>query len=217
MSGGNGRSKPISIPVVSAHPTAAPSGEPPGANPMETQPSPAEAWQAKREALTQAGHNRDWATVLRILTDLSSSRRFPEVRKALAQRVWVALKSDAPGIDVVTALREMVMTITPRHELAGPMGALAYFMGRNRQPQHPDREFAVAMAQQLLHLICSTQGVGEGEGDFQQWVKENHLEKPDNYISRILEGLEIMVMGGWWFDRDALQQELLNANRGGGR
>jgi hypothetical protein len=175
--------------------------------------SPEGVWASKRRELAQCALERDWEKVLKILAELSTSRLFPEKRKALAQRAWVALKSDAPGIEVVVALRELVMTLRPQHELAGPLGALAYLMAQRRQTDHRDHEFAVGMSQQLLHLICEGQGVGQEDDAFQKWVTDNRLEDPDYYLPKVMEGLKIMVLDDWWFDHARLQEDLLQANQ----
>ncbi|MBF0138103.1 MAG: hypothetical protein H7833_08975 [Magnetococcus sp. DMHC-1] len=181
-----------------------------------TTPNPAmqeSPWEEKFQLLIRFGKERNWGEVLKILTDLSTSRRFPHTSKAVAQRAWVALKSDVPAIAVVTALREVVMTIGPQHELAGPMGALAYFLARHRKGNEPEREFAVAQAQQMLHLICEFQKVPEGNQAFKDWVNANRLENPDYYLPKVIDGLEVMVLGDWWFDRQALQEELNAVNQ----
>ncbi|MBF0176433.1 MAG: hypothetical protein HQL63_06235 [Magnetococcales bacterium] len=169
---------------------------------------PETPWQEKILYLTECSEKRNWEEALKVLTDLSTSRRFPHTHKAAAQRAWMALKSNVAAIAVVTALREVVMTIGPQHELAGPMGALAYFLARHRKGDDAGREFAVAQAQQMLHLICESQKVPEGEQAFQDWVVANRLNEPDFYLSKVIDGLEVMVMGDWWFDRNALQEEL---------
>ncbi|MBF0154731.1 MAG: hypothetical protein HQL64_13405 [Magnetococcales bacterium] len=195
-----GKSFPLSIPLIAE-----------GADPNPL--APERSWKEKLSSLADAGKAGRWTEVLQLLTELSTSRRFPHTHKAVAQRAWVALKSGVPAIAVVTALREVVMTIGPQHELAAPMGALAYFMARHRKGDETEREFAVVQSQQLLHLICAAQKVQEGDQAFRDWVSVNRLEEPDYYLPRVIDGLDVMVMGDWWFDRHALQEELNAINQ----
>ncbi|MBF0425558.1 MAG: hypothetical protein HQL66_07040 [Magnetococcales bacterium] len=202
--------------------TTRPGGDSPIVIPIASSPAmmegarvaPEVAWREKLDLLARHGEACDWVGVLRILTELSTSRRFPHTSKAVAQRAWVALKSDVPAIAAVTALREVVMTIGPRHELAGPMGALAYLLARHRRGDDAGREFAITQAQQTLHLICESQNVAAGGQAFREWVVANRLEEPEYYLPKVIDGLEIMVMGDWWFDRRALQEELNASNQG---
>lgn len=170
-----------------------------------------DTWQEKRQELSGYNHARDWVGALTVLTELSTKKQYPDVRKALAQRIWVGLKSDAPAIHVVTALRELVMILGVKHELAGPLAALAHLMAKHRTPDHPDSELAMVQSQQLFHYICEPNGV-KGEVAFNKWVEDNNLNNPDHYIPLVTAGLEIMVLDDWWIDRDALQQELIDSN-----
>lgn len=175
--------------------------------PAAHQPSPAEEWELNKAAIRHHGRAGNWAEALKLLKAMSVKHRNKEMYMALAQRCWVALKSDAPGAEVVLALFHLLSTLTPRHEIAGPIAALAHLMAKHRTPDHPDRDLALGQAQQMLSLVCDQSKV-VGEEAFAIWVKHNRLDDPDHYVPIVMAGLEMMVGDNWWFDRQALQADL---------
>ncbi|MEO5362527.1 MAG: hypothetical protein H7838_02715 [Magnetococcus sp. DMHC-8] len=174
----------------------------------------AEEWQLNKAAIARFGRNGHWQEALALLTAMSKKQRSHEMYKALAQRVWVALKSDAPVPEVVLALYHLLNTLGPRHEIAGPIAALAHLMAKHRTPDHPDQALAQAQSQQMFALVLDAVGI-VGDDAFGKWVTHNHLDDPNHYIPIVLHGLEIMVGDDWWFDRDALQRD--GTSRPGGK
>ncbi|MBF0184895.1 MAG: hypothetical protein HQM06_10965 [Magnetococcales bacterium] len=169
-------------------------------------PSTEEEWRLNKAAIARLSRNGQWKEVLEILTALSKKQKTHEIYKALAQRVWVALKSDVPVTDVILALFHLLNTLGPRHEIAGPIVALAHLMAKHRTPDHPDAALAQAQSQQMFSLVLDAVGI-VGDEAFAKWVAHHHLDDPNHYIPIVLRSLEIMVGDDWWFDRDALQQD----------
>ncbi len=169
--------------------------------------SPAEEWNEDRKALDQFSREGNWEEVLKILKRLSTKHRNKEIYKALAQRVWVGIKYQAPAIEVVQSLFHLLNTFGAKHELASNICALAHLMAKHRTPDHEDRDLAIGQSQQMFAIVCDAWKI-IGEEAFQIWVKANHLDQPDHYLPPLMKGLEIMVGDEWWIDRDKLQAEL---------
>ena len=163
-----------------------------------------EEWCLNKAAITRYSRSGQWEEALKLLTILSKKHKTHEIYKALAQRVWVALKTDAPVIDVVLALFHLFNTLGPRHEIAGSVAALAHLMAKHRTPEHPDRDLARAQAQQMFTLVLDASGV-VGTEAFDKWVAHHHLDDPNHYIPIVLNCLEVMVGDDWWIDRALLQ------------
>ncbi|MBF0142709.1 MAG: hypothetical protein HQL59_04530 [Magnetococcales bacterium] len=173
----------------------------------EARPSARQDWAMRRQAVLQFSRSGQWDEVLKTLTFMSSSPRHSGIYQALGHRVWVALKTQAPASDTVLALFHLLNTLGPRHEIAGPVAALAHFVARHRTPDHPDRELAMGQAQQMFALVCGAINVLPGE-PFDRWVRETHLDDPNHYVPVVLRALELMVGEEWWFDREALERQL---------
>ncbi len=172
-----------------------------------------EEWRLNKTAIARLARNGQWPEVMEILTALSKKQKTHEIYKALAQRVWVALKSEIPVPDVVMALFHLLNTLGPRHEIAGPIVALAHLMAKHRTPDHPDAALAQAQSQQMFSLVLDAVGI-VGDEAFGKWVELHHLDDPNHYIPIVLRSLEIMVGDDWWFDRAALEvDDGNNANK----
>ncbi|MBF0262648.1 MAG: hypothetical protein HQL97_12540 [Magnetococcales bacterium] len=174
--------------------------------------SAAEEWNEDRIAVDRLSREGNWTDVLTILRRLSTKHKNKEIYKALAQRIWVGLKTDAPAIEVVQSLFHLLNTLGPRHDLAPAICALAHLLAKHRSPDHADRDLAIGQSQQMFSLVCDTYNI-IGEEAFQIWVQAKQLDDPDLYIPSILKGLEMMVGDDWWIDRDKLQNELEQAQR----
>ncbi|MBF0296330.1 MAG: hypothetical protein HQL96_14165 [Magnetococcales bacterium] len=172
--------------------------------------SPVEEWNEDRKSLDQLSRAGEWSEALKILKRLSTKHKNHQIYSALAQRIWVALKTDAPAIEVVQGLFHLLNTLGPRHELAPDICALAHLIAKHRTPDHPDRDLAIGQAQQMFSVVCDTLKV-IGDEAFRIWVTANRLDQPDFYTAKVLKGLEIMVGDEWWIDREALQRGLENA------
>lgn len=193
----------LMVPVVEE-----PEGCPPEteASSSDAKLTPAQEWQLNKAAVLRFSRNGQWKEVLDLLTQLSKKQKSHEIYSALAQRVWVALKTNAPVTDVVLALYHLLNTLGPRHEIAGPVAALAHLMAKHRTPDHPDRALAQGQSQQMFSLVMDALNI-VGDEAFAKWVAQNHLDDPNHYVPIVLNCLEIMVGDAWWFDRDALQRE----------
>lgn len=174
----------------------------------ENKISPTQEWALNKAAVLRFSRNGQWKEVLDLLTVLSKKQKSHEIYSALAQRVWVALKSNAPVTDVVLALYHLLQTLGPSHEIAGPIAALAHLMAKHRTPDHPDQALAQGQSQQMFSLIMDTLNIA-GDEAFAKWVAQNHLDDPNHYVPIVLNCLEVMVgdKDAWWFDRDALQRD----------
>lgn len=184
---------------------------PPQAEP-ETPPtlSAAEEWNEDRKALHTFSHAGQWEEALKILKRLSTKHKNHEIYKALAQRIWVGLKTQTPAIEVVQSLFHLLNTLGARHEMAPIICALAHLLAKHRTPDHEDRDLAIGQSQQMFSIVCDSLNI-VGEEAFQIWIKANRLNDPDHYLPMLLKGLEIMVGDEWWIDKDGLQKELEHA------
>ncbi|MBF0381120.1 MAG: hypothetical protein HQL69_08880 [Magnetococcales bacterium] len=172
---------------------------------------PKEEWKLNKAAITRFAKDSNWPEALKILKMLSTKHRNKEVYKALAMRVWICLKSDAPGYEVVLSLFHLLNTLTAKHEVAGPIAALAHLMAKTRTPDHEDRDLAMGQSQQMFNMICEYHKI-IGEEAFHKWVAGNKLDDPNHYIPIVMNCLDIMVGDDWWFDREQLQKEMEEAN-----
>jgi hypothetical protein len=184
---------------------------PEGEDQDKSKKDPVKEWELNRAAITRFAKAGNWTEVHKLLKILSTKYRNKEVYKALAQRVWVGLKSDAPAADVVLSLFHLLNTLGSKHEIAGPIAALAHLIAKNRTPDHEDRDLAMGQAQQMFNLVCENLGV-VGEEPFQKWVASSKLDDPNHYIPIVMNCLDIMVGDDWWFDREQLQKEMEEAN-----
>jgi hypothetical protein len=176
---------------------------------LETGPirTPEEDWAINRNALMMYGRARDWGEALKVLTYLSTRENHPDVHKALAQRAWLAVKTETPVLDTTLALFTLLVYLGPEHVAAPSMAGVAHLLAQHRTPEHPDSPLANAQSQQMLKYVAEHHGV-EDAGDFERWVDDHKLEDPDHFIPTMMNALEKIIDDDWWFDHQAVQTEL---------
>jgi hypothetical protein len=171
----------------------------------ETPRSPEEDWAINRNALMHHVSASNWEAALDTLVYLSTREGHPEQNRALAHRVWLALRAPVPATDVVLSLSSLQVAVGPQHQSYAPVAALAHLMAERRTPDHPERELARFQSRQMLQLAASAAGI---DGDqFATWASGQKLDDADYVISIVLATLEDMVEGDWW-----LQPEQVDPN-----
>lgn len=194
--------------VVQSIPDTNGQGEENQDNPLK---DPALEWELNKKAIALHAKNSNWPEVFKLLKTLSNKSSSQNAYKALAQRIWVALKSDTPALEVVLSLFSLFKMLKPSHEIAGALASLSLFVAKNRETGKEDRELAIGQSQQMMSLVCQSAGI-EGEEAFDAWVKEKNLDKPEYFVQTVMASIEIMAADEWWFDRDQLQKEMEEAN-----
>ncbi|MBF0194180.1 MAG: hypothetical protein HQL71_06455 [Magnetococcales bacterium] len=192
--------------------------DPPSPQPSEGQnqsdnakKDPAVEFNLNKAAVSRFAADSNWPEAIKVLKMLSTKHRNKDVYKAIAMRAWICLKSDAGVDEVVLSLFNLLNTLGAKHEVAGPIAALAHLMAKNRTPEHEDRYLAMGQAQQMFNMICDYNKI-VGEDAFNKWVETNNLDDPNHYIPIVMNCLDIMVGDDWWFDREQLQNEMEEAN-----
>lgn len=166
-----------------------------------------EDWQINRDELAQANSRRDWFEVLRILVYLSNKDAHPEAYKAMAQAAWLVMKIPAPVTQVTLILYNLLVSITPHHPAGPALASLTNLLSRHRTPDHPDRELALNQAGQMLHYVATSLDIEDQEA-FQAFVARNRLDDPEHFLPLVMETLDAMIRGDWWFDHHQVQEEL---------
>ena len=174
--------------------------------------TPDEDWEFSLEKLERFNKSRDWNAALDLLIYLSKKDDHDKLHAAIGQASWLALKLETPIDIVVMSLYNMLLTLGNGHGAAKSVAALANMMTHHRTPDHPDRELAKAQAQQMLHYVSPETGHENQEG-FDKWTKENRMDDPDFFVPVVMEVIDGLVRQDWWIDREAIQQELEEANR----
>ncbi len=173
----------------------------------ETLRTPQENWEMTINTLRQYSRARNWEEALDVLVFLSNQENNPEVFKARAQAMWLALKGEAPIAVLTSIAYKLVVSLGPQHPITGPLAAVANLMLEHRTPDHPDRPLAESHVQQMYMHACPAALNDDREG-FDKWVQENQLDDPDHIIPIVMGLLEIMAGEDWWIDREAIQADL---------
>ncbi|MBF0399620.1 MAG: hypothetical protein HQL90_02510 [Magnetococcales bacterium] len=168
-------------------------------------------WEANVALLLEAVQQGDWLGAQRTLVYLSTRDWHPMAGKALAQRIWLALKTDTAITEVMLALTALFSQFGAAHEQAGDIAAMAGLLAARRGTDHPDSEWAEVQALQMMQQVQQVNAFSE-PGAFEDWFVARGWADPDVFIPRFMKLLEEVVGDDWWLDRDRLQQDLDHYN-----
>ncbi|MBF0188900.1 MAG: hypothetical protein HQL50_13340 [Magnetococcales bacterium] len=168
-------------------------------------------WTLAVNSLKQLSRAGNWEEAHESLIFLANQENHPEVYRAKALAVWLALKTDVPIAQLTSSFYKLLIGVGPDHESAPALASLANLMLHHRTPDHPDRELAQLHVHQMFQYVSEVDGITDQEG-FKSWVEENHLDDPDIIIPMVMQTLEEIMGDLDWIDRDRIQDQLMQDN-----
>lgn len=164
------------------------------------------AWEAARVALDLAVQIEEWAGAVQACDCLFASGR-PEALKALAHGLWLAVTYPIdPGLTVDLLAR---LVEEAAHDDIGAVAATtANYVAQLRAPGGEAGDPAREKAQRLLNAVAWTHGKVKDQQDFDIWYRTNQLDDPSIFLPLLSQAVDKIVVGDWWFDREALRARI---------
>lgn len=135
----------------------------------------------------------------------------PDSLLALGQGAWLAVSFPMDPEITVHLLSHIVDDTPDDADGAAVAAATACFITDLRAPAGPDRERLMFFTQQLLGRVARRHSEVESQQQFDHWVERLELNDPDKFLVRLRNVIDVLVQDQWWFDRDALQAGITQA------
>ncbi|MBF0309790.1 MAG: hypothetical protein HQL56_09700 [Magnetococcales bacterium] len=177
----------------------------------EQAPRGEENWTLLSNLSLTHSRNGHWEEAFQTLIRMAAREKDPRANQALAQAVWLGLKTEIPVADLTAVLFRILVRFGPSHEVSGSIVAMANLLSRHRTPNHPERALAMAHVQQMFEYLQVPDPTVDNAA-FQSWIKERKLDDPDHFISVVMIVLERMAGNEWWIDRESVEEDLRQAN-----
>ncbi len=127
---------------------------------------------------------------------------------ALGQGVWLAVTFPVEP-ELTLALLQHIVDETPDDaDGAAVAAAVAIYVIELRQEEGRQKDSLLFFANQLLGAVARRHSQVETQQQFDFWLQKLELDQEDKILVRLRNIVDVLVQEDWWFDREALQQQL---------
>jgi hypothetical protein len=166
-----------------------------------------EAFQLAREAFDVFQAAENWEAVVRAC-DLMYQAEQPESLSALGQGIWLGVTFPEVDPELTVAMLQHVIDETPDDSDGAALAAATarYIVDlRCEGKQHEDLAFFTG---QMLGNVARRHSDVENQAQFEYWVENMELDKPEVFLPRMRSVINIMIGPEWWIDPDQIQSTL---------
>jgi tetratricopeptide (TPR) repeat protein len=143
---------------------------------------------------------RAWLDVITTLWNLANLP-IGGVLGFLVQAAWLTIRVESPAEMTLNVIATLLDTLGTEHKTAPLLGAAAFFIANTRGRHHPDEEKLINYGMNMLGACAAARKI-EQEAHFKQWLANNDLNDPEQFLPALSSTLEAMVNEEeWLFDR----------------
>ncbi len=166
-----------------------------------------EAWPLAREALDHFIATEQWQPAAEACEVLYLTDQ-PQSLAALGQGIWLAVTYPIDPEVTITLLQHLIDDTPPDADGAAVAAATAAFVADLRAAEPKQREDLLFFTQQMLGNVARRHSQVENQAQFDYWIEKLELDRPDKFLVRLRNIVDVLVQDDWWFDREALQARL---------
>ena len=164
------------------------------------------AWQRARAQFDLLYAARDWPAVID-LCDLLFQCNHADSLAALGQGVWLAVTFPVNPKITIDMLQHVIDETADDADGAAVAAATAVYVHDLRKEQIEDAGLYVD-AMQMLTTVGRRHADAHNQATFDQWIERMELDKPEKFLGRLRNVIDVLVQDQWWFDRDQVQAGL---------
>lgn len=166
-----------------------------------------EAWPAAHTAFGILIGERAWEAAADACDVLYQSDQ-PDSLIALGHGIWLGVTFPIDPEISVNLLSHVVEDTPDDSDGAAVAAATAAFLADVRAEAGPEQERLAFFSQQLLGQVARRHSQVESQEQFDLWIERLELNDPDKFLVRLRNVVDVLVQDQWWFDREALQDQI---------
>lgn len=166
----------------------------------------AEAWPLARSAFD---HFIEWSQfeLAADACDVLYQTGHPDALAALGQGIWLAVTCPIDPELTVELLNHVIEDTPDDSDGAAVAATTALFLADVRA-QGRQREDLMFFATQLLGTVARRHSSIDSADQLDAWMERLELKEPEKFLVRLRNVVDVLVQDNWWFDREALQEQL---------
>lgn len=166
-----------------------------------------DAWATAEPAARHFIEQRDWQRTVEALDILFRAEQESSLA-ALGQGVWLSVTFPVDPELTVTMLQHIVDETPDDSDGAAVAAATALYIADMRCEEGKDHDSLRFFASQMLGNVARRHSEVETQEAFDFWFQKLELGDPALFLPRLRNVVDVLVQDEWWFDRDALREEL---------
>ena len=169
-----------------------------------------EAWLLGREATQVFLAERDWEHAVDGFDVLYQCDLQEKSLSALGQGLWLAVTFPVDPALTIAMLDHVVDDTPDDSDGAAVAAATAVYIADLRDDDGPEGNLGF-FARQMLGKVARRHSEVETQLQFDAWMMRMELSDPGKFLVRLRNVVDVLVQQDWWFDRDAVRDDLPEA------
>lgn len=165
-----------------------------------------EAWALAREAMGTALAAHAWQDAVEACNVLYQTGQ-PDAIPALGMGVWLAVTFPVEP-DLTYAMLDHVVDETPDHSDGAALAAITARYVIDLRADDACHESLGMLANNLVARVALRHSQVQDQRSLDAWLNELDLRDPQVFLPRLSKVVNAIVGENWWFDRDAIRDQL---------
>jgi tetratricopeptide (TPR) repeat protein len=166
-----------------------------------------EAFDTARQAFDVYLAAENWHGAVRAC-DIMFLADQPESLAALGQGIWLAVTFPEVEPELTVSMLNHVVDETPDDSDGAALAAAVARYVVDLRTEGKTHENLAFYANQMLGEVARRHSNVSSQETFDFWIQRLELDKPEVFLPRMREVIDVLVERNWWFDTDALQARL---------
>lgn len=165
-----------------------------------------EAWILAREALNAALAEQAWQDAVEACNVLYQTGQLDAI-PALGMGVWLAVTFPVEP-DLTYAMLDHVVDETPNNSDGAALAAITARYVIDLRADDASHDSLSMLANNLVARVALRHGNVQDQAGMDAWLNELDLRDPQVFLPRLGKVVNAIVGENWWFDRDAIRDQL---------
>ncbi len=166
-----------------------------------------EGWALAKPAFDVYLAEQDWEMAADACDVLFECEQDEGSLSALGQGVWLAVTFPIDPQLTISLLDHIIDETPDDSDGAAVAAATAVYIAdmRSDDAEYDNLGF---FSRQLLGRVARRHSNVESQDQFDAWMMRMELNEPEKFLIRLRNVVDVLVQEDWWFDRDALRDQL---------
>lgn len=165
-----------------------------------------QGWQAARPAFEPFLDAQQWEKAVEVCDVLYMSEQDGAL-SALGQGIWLGVTFPIDPELTLNMLNHVVEETPPDADGAAVAAAVGAYVVDLRA-EDGKRDDLMFFANQILGGVARRHSEVESQEQFELWVERMELDKPEKFLVRMRNVVDVLVQEDWWFDRDEIRNSI---------
>ena len=164
------------------------------------------AWQLARQTIDRFVEKESWESAV-LSCEIMYRSNHEDALIALGHALWLSITYPVDASLTLAQLQYVIDETPSDSDGAAVAAAVAGYVAEIRTQLDHSNDITLAVGQ-MMHDVSRRHGQVTNEDEFKAWVQRLELDRPEKFLIRMRNIIDVLVQDQWWIDRHALQSKL---------